>query len=172
MNFLPILDQTTYKLLTILVISLLAWGFLQFSTKAIVVGLSIGIPRGRRLRTLSSFVRTVGSTFIVAITVFEALGAVGFDLAPLIASAGVVGLAIGFGAQTLVKDVISGFFLLLEDQFDEGEEIEIGGKKGEVEKINLRTIWLRDKNGTLHIIPSGSIVNVSNFSRSKKNSSK
>ena len=89
----------------------------------------------------------------------------GFDIAPLLASAGIAGLAIGFGAQTLVKDLLAGAFILIENQFDEGDEVEISDKKGIVEKITLRTVWLKDKEGALHIIPNGSIAMVSNFSK-------
>ncbi len=162
---LTFLTPEVLKLIYILVLTLAIWVVFQLFTRSIVKGISGGSPRGRRLRTLSSVVRTVGSTVIVGFAVFEALATVGVNITPLIASAGVLGLAIGFGAQTLVKDVISGFFLLVEDQFDEGDEIEIAGKKGIVSKITLRTIWLKENNGTVHIVPAGTILMVSNFSR-------
>lgn len=166
-NLTSFIDERTLKLIFILIVSLIIWLVLQLLTRTIVVGISEGTPRGRRLRTLSGIVKATVSTLVLAIAAFEALSVVGFDIAPLLASAGVVGLAIGFGAQTLVKDVISGFFLLIEDQFDNGDEIEIAGKKGVVEKITLRTVWIRDKDDALHIVPNGSITVVSNFSRTK-----
>lgn len=160
------LDQKTIQLVSILLISIVAWGLLQLFTRPLVNNFSIGTPRGRRFRTLSNVVRNIVATIILAFAIFESLSVLGIDLAPLIAAAGVSGLAIGFGAQSLVKDIISGFFLLAEDQFDEGDEIEISGKRGFVQKISLRTIWIKEKDGTIDIIPSGSIVVVTNYSRS------
>ena len=162
---LAALDEKTMQLVSVLVISLVVFLLLQIFTKPLVNNISAGTPRGRRLRTLSNVVRTIVSTIILAFAIFESLSVLGVDLAPLVAAAGVSGLAIGFGSQALVKDVISGFFLLVEDQFDEGDEIEISGKRGIVQKISLRTIWLKEKDGTVNIIPSGSIVVVTNFSQ-------
>lgn len=159
------LDRETLRLIYIFVLAISIWVVFQLLASSIVRGISAGSPRGRRLRTLSSVVRTVGSTLIVVFAIFESLATIGLNITPLLASAGVAGLAIGFGAQTLVKDVITGFFLLVEDQFDEGDEIEIAGKKGSVSKITLRTIWLQEENGTVHIVPAGSITTVSNFTR-------
>ena len=164
---LAAIDQKTIQLLSILLISIVVWTLLQIFTKPLVNIFSFGTPRGRRLRTLSNVIRTLVSTMILAFAIFESLSVLGIDLAPLVAAAGVSGLAIGFGAQSLVKDVISGFFLLAEDVFDEGDEIEITGKRGIVQKISLRTVWLKEKDETIDIIPSGSIVVVTNFSRSK-----
>jgi len=87
------------------------------------------------------------------------------DIEPLLASAGIAGLAIGFGAQTLVKDVINGFFILLENQFDIGDVIKAAGVQGTVEVMTLRKTVLRDANGTLHIIPNSEIHVVSNQTR-------
>lgn len=161
------LDRDSLRLIYILVLSLTIWAVFQLFSRSIAKSFS-GTARGKRLRTLTSVIRAVVSTLIIGFAIFESLSVVGVNLAPLIASAGVVGLAIGFGAQTLVKDVISGFFLLLEDQFDEGDEIEIAGKRGVVKKISLRTIWLEEENGSLHIIPNGTITVVSNFSNVKQ----
>lgn len=165
---LSLLDQKTLNLLFVFGLSLAFWLALQLFTRQLVNNISIGSPHGRRFRTLSNLVRTVVSILILGFAVFESLSIFGVNLAPLAASAGVVGLAIGFGAQALIKDVISGFFLLAEDQFDEGDEIQISDKKGIVKKISLRTVWLEDKEGTLHIVPNGAINVVSNFSRKKE----
>ncbi len=164
---LSVIDVKTMQLITILVISIVFWVLLQLFTKPLINNLSTGTPRGRRLRTLSNVVRPVISTMILVFAVFESLSVLGIDLAPLVAAAGVTGIAVGFGAQSLVKDVISGFFLLVEDQLDEGDEVEISGKRGVVKKISIRTIWLTEEDGTIDIIPSGSIVVVTNFSRTK-----
>jgi small conductance mechanosensitive channel len=90
------------------------------------------------------------------------LGELDIDYAPFLVAAGGISLAIGFGAQSLVKDVVTGFFLLMEEQFALGDFIEIDGHSGTVEKISLRTIKFRGLDGTLHIIPNGSISGVSN----------
>jgi small conductance mechanosensitive channel len=157
--------EVNLRILTIFIVAFVAWLVIQTLTKSFVLAVSVGTPRGKRLRTLTNLVKSTASVVIVTIATFMILQEVGFNVAPLLASAGVVGLAVGFGAQTLVKDVISGFFLLVEDQFDEGDEVEISGKKGVVKKITLRTIWLEDKEGTMHIIPNGTITMISNFSK-------
>jgi moderate conductance mechanosensitive channel len=87
------------------------------------------------------------------------------DIAPVLTGAGIVGLAVGFGAQTLVRDVISGFFLILEDQVRVGDVAAINGTGGLVEQINLRTIVLRDAEGTVHVFPNGSITTLANRSK-------
>jgi small conductance mechanosensitive channel len=88
-----------------------------------------------------------------------------FNLGPMLASAGIAGLAIGFGAQTLVHDFINGFFILLENQYDLGDVIRIAGVKGTVERMSLRNTVLRDEDGTVHIVPNSSIQIVSNTTR-------
>jgi small conductance mechanosensitive channel len=88
-----------------------------------------------------------------------------FDIGPLLAGAGILGLAFSFGAQSLVKDIISGFFILLENQFTVGDVIETAGKSGTVERMTLRVVMLRDLRGVLHIIPNGQMTVVSNQTR-------
>jgi len=155
------------RILYILVVSVIVWAAVQVLTKSFVVSISVGTAKGKRLRTLTNLVKSAASVVIVSVGFVMVLQEVGFNIAPLIASAGIAGLAIGFGAQSLVKDVIAGFFILVEDQLDEGDEVEISGKKGVIKKITLRTIWLKDKDGTLHVVPNGSITIVSNFSKNK-----
>ena len=157
-------DISTSRIIFIIVLGLFAWLATQLLTKGFVIAVSTGTPTGKRLTTLTGLIKATLSILIIAIAGFMILEEFGFNLAPLIASAGIVGLAIGFGAQALVKDIISGAFLLVENQFSEGDEVEISGKKGKVEKITLRTVRIRDKDGTLHTIPNGSITMVSNFS--------
>lgn len=161
------LDKKTFNLIFIFALSFIFWLLLQLFTRKLVNNISTGTPSGRRFRTLSNLVKTAVSILILGFAIFETLSVFGVDLAPLAASAGVIGLAIGFGSQALIKDVISGFFLLAEDQFDIGDEIQIADKKGIVKNISLRTVWLEDKDGALHIVPNGAIVVVSNFSRKK-----
>ncbi len=130
--------------------------------------LSVGTPRGKRLRTLSSVFKAFGSVLILAFAVIETCSVLGIDIAPLVASAGIVGLAIGFGSQQLVRDVVTSFFILAEDQFSEGDDVDIAGKRGIVEHVGFRTIYLRDSEGIQHIIPAGSIAAVTNYSKQKK----
>ncbi|WJH36214.1 mechanosensitive ion channel family protein [Paenibacillus sp. CC-CFT747] len=98
------------------------------------------------------------------ITILLVVSQLGFNLGPLLAGAGVLGLAIGFGAQSMVKDVITGFFIIFEDQFAVGDTIQTGAFKGTVEAIGLRVTTLRTWTGEVHIIPNGTIAAVTNFS--------
>ena len=123
------------------------------------------LERGKRARTLGSLVRNVASALVVGIAVLMVLRELGVDIAPVLAGAGVAGLAIGFGAQTLVRDIISGFFLILEDQVRVGDVAAINGQGGLVEAINLRTIVLRDGEGTVHVFPNGAITSLANKSK-------
>ncbi len=167
MIFSDLLNASFLKLSYTLVALFVLWVVLQLLARTFVKSISEGSPRGKRLRTLTGVIRTLISTILIVVAVFQVLDNLGLNLAPLLASAGIAGLAIGLGAQALVKDIISGFFLLAEDQFDEGDEIEISGKRGQVEKITLRTIWVRETSGVVHIIPAGTINLVSNYSRVK-----
>lgn len=118
----------------------------------------------RRFSTVGELLKntvTIISNFIMILLILSEFN---FHLAPLLASASVLGLAIGFGAQSLVKDVITGFFIILEDQFAVGDVISTGGFKGNVEVIGLRTTKLLGSNGEVYIIPNGTIANVTNFS--------
>jgi moderate conductance mechanosensitive channel len=121
--------------------------------------------REQRSRTVASLLNNVGFILIVAVTFLMVLSALGFPIGPLIAGAGVIGLAVSFGAQSLVKDIISGSFILLEGQFGIGDVVRIGDTAGLVEKITLRTTTLRDVEGTVHIIPNGEITKVSNLTK-------
>src|SRR5882757_4370427 len=105
--------------------------------------------RGQQLRTLSSIIASVGAVLIYFLAAMQVLPLFGVDMKPILASAGIVGLAIGFGAQTLVKDVINGFFILLENQYDLGDHIRIAGVRGNVEDMSLRHTTLRDDDGTV-----------------------
>jgi small-conductance mechanosensitive channel len=119
----------------------------------------------KRAATLSSLLRQVTGIFISFVALMMLLREFRIDVAPIIAGAGIVGLAVGFGAQSLVKDVISGFFILLENQFDVGDVISGAGVAGSVEKIGLRFTQLRDLEGRVHFIPNGEFRVVSNLTR-------
>jgi len=102
---------------------------------------------------------------IVFVAALEVLFLLGLNLAPMLASAGIAGLAIGFGAQALVHDFINGFFILLENQYDIGDVVKIAGVKGAVEHMSLRRTVLRDEDGTVHFVPNSAIQIVSNTTR-------
>jgi moderate conductance mechanosensitive channel len=122
---------------------------------------SIVTLRAKRGKTIAQLLRTVGTTLVLLVAVLLTLNLF-IEIGPLLAGAGIIGLAVSFGAQSLVKDVITGFFLLLENQFALGDVIEIAGKTGVVEHLTLRVVVLRDLEGTRHIIPNSEIKTVSN----------
>ena len=121
--------------------------------------------RRARLRTLLPIARNLLFVVLSVMAVLMALSALGIEVGPLIAGAGVVGVAIGFGSQTLVKDIISGVFFLLDDAFRVGEYIESGGTRGTVESFSLRSVKLRHHRGYLHTVPFGSLAKITNYSR-------
>jgi len=118
-----------------------------------------------RLSTILPLVRDLAFGAIVAITALVVLSSLGMDIGPLLAGFGVLGLAISFGSQTLVKDVVSGIFFIADDAFRTGEYIDTGKLKGTVERITLRSLQLRHQNGPVHTIPFGQIQSVTNYSR-------
>lgn len=118
-------------------------------------------------RRTTTIVRLMGNILRYAINfimILMILGELGIPLGPMLAGAGVLGLAIGFGAQSLVKDIITGFFIIFEDQFAVGDIIQTKGYKGAVEEIGLRTTRIKSWTGEVHIIPNGAILEVTNFS--------
>src|SRR5215510_7585984 len=114
----------------------------------------------QRTETLRSVIRSVSRAVLILVVILEIGSELGFSLAPLLATAGIGGLAVGFGAQSLVKDVISGFFILLEDQFGVGDVVKIGDFSGVVERMTLRATVLRNLEGQVHVVPNGNIQNV------------
>jgi small-conductance mechanosensitive channel len=160
-------------LVEIFVVLLLAWGsyrVLRVVLRRIERSGAAGHPgpgsaQEQRLTTLLSLVRSAGLAVIAVITLFMVLSAIGLEIGPLLAGAGVVGLAISFGAQSLVRDIISGLFILLENQFGVGDVIRVGDVSGTVEKMTLRIVTMRDVQGVVHIVPNGEITRVSNLTR-------
>lgn len=118
-----------------------------------------------RSQTLSSVLRAVVSTVVGSVAVLMVLSTFGVDLGPLLAGAGIAGIAVGLGAQTLVRDCIAGFFILLEDQFGVGDEVDVGSAVGTVESVTLRATVVRASDGTQWTVPNGAIVRVGNRSR-------
>ena len=133
---------------------------LRFSERQPIKGL-----RSQQLHTLASIVGSVGKFVIFFLAALQALPLFGVDVKPILASAGIAGLAVGFGAQTLVKDVINGFFILVENQYDVGDTVKVAGVTGTVEDMSLRRTTLRDANGTVHVVPNSEIKVVSNLTR-------
>lgn len=117
----------------------------------------------KRAKTIAGIVVKLATVVIWVAAIMMSLRELGFDLAPILAGAGIVGLAVGFGAQNLVRDVISGFFILLENQVRVNDVAVVNGTGGAVEEINLRTIVLRSLDGTVHIFPNGTITTLSNM---------
>ena len=153
-------------------ISILAlWYFIRFVSRRIENWGDDGhdhlhTAREQRARTAAKLVRNLGRAVLTVVGVLMVLNQLDFNISPLLASAGVVGLAISFGSQSLVRDYVTGFFLQLEHQFALGDVIRIGGVEGSVENITLRLVYLRDSSGALHIIPNGQIAQVTNLTRS------
>jgi moderate conductance mechanosensitive channel len=123
------------------------------------------LERAKRARTLGAVLNRITSILVVVIAALMILREFRVDISPALTGAGIVGVALGFGAQTLVRDVIGGFFLILEDQVRVGDVVAINGIGGLVQGINLRTVVLRDEEGTVHIIPNGAITTLANRSR-------
>lgn len=118
-----------------------------------------------RITTVSRVLRYTATVIVVLVAGMLILSQVGISIAPILATAGVAGVAIGFGAQSLIKDYLSGFFLLIEDQIREGDVVEVAGKAGVVEEMTLRYVRLRDGDGYVHFVPNGEIKLVSNRTR-------
>ncbi|HMF91304.1 MAG TPA: mechanosensitive ion channel family protein [Candidatus Angelobacter sp.] len=158
------------KLLIILVVAFIFVRLLGVITRRIIAfseKRSPGNPmQAQQVRTVVGAIQSFGVLLIVFFTSMSVLkDAFNINIEPLLASAGIAGLAIGFGAQTLVKDMINGFFILVENQFQVGDVIRTSGVAGTVEQITMRRTLLRDADGALHVVPNGSIQIVSNLSR-------
>lgn len=157
--------------LRIALILILAWVAVSFSHRLIRrlrVYITSNTSDGeevKRIETLGRVFRYILSVIISLVTGILVLGELGVSVAPILGAAGVVGLAVGFGAQSLVKDYFTGFFLLLENQMRQGDVVEAGGKAGVVEEITLRYLRMRDYSGNVHFVPNGSITTVTNMTR-------
>lgn len=121
--------------------------------------------RAQRAKTVGAVLRSVSTIVITAVVGLTVLSEVGINMAPIIASAGVVGVALGFGAQALVKDYLSGIFMVAEDQYGIGDFVDLGDASGEVENVGLRVTQLRDLDGTLWHVRNGEVLRVGNFSQ-------
>lgn len=123
------------------------------------------IERAKRAQTLSRLLQKTLSVVVLTMAGLMVLRELGIDITPVLTGAGIVGLAIGFGAQALVRDVISGFFLIFEDQVRVGDVVAVNGQGGLVEEVNLRTLVLRDEKGAVHTFPNGEVKTLANMSK-------
>jgi small-conductance mechanosensitive channel len=119
----------------------------------------------RRVQTLSGALVTVTAIVVLIAAIFMILAEVGVDVTPLLATAGVAGIAIGLGAQSLIKDMIAGLFILMEDQYNKGDVVKVAGIAGQVEDVTLKRTVLRDLDGIVHSIPNGEITTASNYTK-------
>jgi small-conductance mechanosensitive channel len=118
-----------------------------------------------RRETIATVFGGILRIIVTAIAFLLALEQLGINTGPILGSVAILGLAISFGSQNLVRDVVTGFFILIENQFAVGDVVEISGRTGTVEKINLRSTWFRELTGTIHIVPNGSVSAVANLTR-------
>ena len=121
--------------------------------------------RVQRARTMGSLLKSISSGVIFTIILMMSISELGYDVAPLIAGAGIIGVALGFGAQSLVKDFLSGIFMIFEDQYGVGDVVDVGEASGTVEAVSLRVTRLRDVNGTVWYVRNGEILRVGNMSQ-------
>ena len=123
------------------------------------------IANEKRVQTLTGLIRTICLTGVWVVAIIMSLEQIGLDITPILAGAGIVGLAVGFGAQNLVRDIINGFFMILENQVRVGDVAVVNGTGGLVEAISFRTITLRDLSGTVHIFPNGTVTTMANMTK-------
>ncbi len=168
----PILIEILPQFLLLIVLSIISFKVIRILSKTVkklVMKNAARISKkqkaefSKRIDTLASIIVAIGDIVIWAMIIVFVLGKAGIDVGPLIAGAGIFGVAIGFGSQELVRDMISGMFILLENQIRTGDVAIINGTGGLVEKIGLRTIILRDLSGIVHIFQNGKINSLSNM---------
>jgi len=172
------LPQTLHELVTasrefgaVLVVGVVAWFAVRLVASRIekmarsAPGDEWGPAREQRARTLALLLRNSGQVVVIVVVAIMAMRAFGLDTNPLLAVSGVLGLAISFGSQSLVRDYVTGFFLQFEHQFGLGDTVRIGTVEGTVEDLTLRLVHVRAATGALHIIPNGQILQVTNLSR-------
>lgn len=169
-NVVVLVSDKLPKLLVILVVAFILYRLVKFGTNRLrLLAKRDAVQRSSRaaqMNTMAGIVETACMALIAFIAAIHTLSIFNINVAPLLASAGVIGLAIGFGAQTIVHDVINGMLILVENQFNLGDVIKAAGFVGTVEQMTLRHTTLRDGgNGTLYIIPNSQITTVSNYSR-------
>jgi moderate conductance mechanosensitive channel len=133
--------------------------------RATAQDLAASTRRVQRAKTMGDLLKSVFTGLLIAVFGTMILSEIGVNIAPIIASAGIIGIALGFGAQSLVKDFLSGIFMIFEDQYGVGDVIDVGEASGTVEAVSLRVTRLRDLNGTVWYVPNGEIIRVGNMSQ-------
>ncbi len=167
----PVWATALLSMINVLIILGLAWlvrGLVMRSIRMLqgrLTNSSHDDEEKKRVETLGRVFRYVTSVTIVVVAIMLALSEMGVSIAPLLATAGVAGIAIGFGAQSVVKDYFTGIVMLLENQIRQGDIVEVAGKAGFVEEVTLRYVRLRDYQGSVHFVPNGVITTVTNLSR-------
>jgi small-conductance mechanosensitive channel len=159
---------TAARIVAIIVVAWIVAGLLQRAIRAFRVRIANRMDDReavKRAETLGRVFRYLVTVVVSLIAGMLVLGELGVSVAPILGAAGVVGLAVGFGAQSLVKDYFTGFFLLLENQIRQGDVVNVGDHAGLVEQVTLRFVQLRDYNGNVHFVPNGQISTVVNMSR-------
>ncbi|MCO5999878.1 mechanosensitive ion channel family protein [Actinoallomurus rhizosphaericola] len=165
-----VLRRLTHKLITKITVRMAEGTMperLREKTRTIFDGSPVLVSERRRQRaeTMGSVLRSIASVIILGAATLTVLGYLGLNLTPFLASASIIGVAVAFGAQNLVKDFLTGMFMLLEDQYGVGDVIDVGTAKGTVEAVTLRTTRLRDVNGVVWYVPNGEIKRVGNESQ-------
>jgi small conductance mechanosensitive channel len=167
-DILSVIENKLPKFLVILLIVFLLHRLVLFFVKRLrrLADHQVGnFHRAAQLRTIASIVRATSYSIFGFVVFLQILNLLGIPYQPILASAGILGVAIGLGAQSIFKDMINGVLILVEDQYNVGEIVNIAGLKGTVEDLSLRRTTLRDADGTLYIIPNSQIATVSNLSR-------
>jgi small-conductance mechanosensitive channel len=171
-EFFSDLQDFAYRILPKIVITIVGAWLLTRALKALTARIvritehhAADAARLAQVRTLASVIRATGIGFIVFLAALEILPMLGFKLEPLLASAGIAGVAIGLAAQTIVKDCLNGVLILVEDQYNVGDKVRLAGLAGVVESLSLRKTTVRDGDGTLYVIPNSQITTVANLTR-------
>ncbi len=162
---IALIAYTAWQILTIWIDRKIAEEKAKAGPAQDISEMEIGGPGLSRIATLLPLFKRSGQATIGIIALMLALSSLGVSIGPLLAGAGVVGLAIGFGSQTLIRDIVSGAFFLIDDAFRQGEYVDLGKVKGSVERISVRSLQLRHHRGALHTIPFGEIATITNYSR-------
>ena len=162
----PFGQRVTSSVITIVLLLVMTVVVLEIASAAVERYLSReGAEFSARAKTLLPLLRTALLVVLVTMFILVTLSELGLNIAPLLAGAGVAGLAIGFGAQTLVKDIITGMFILMEDQLAVGDVVKVGPHAGVVERLSLRTLRLRDLAGTVHVVPFSEVTTLQNLTK-------
>lgn len=164
------IKQHAVELIWILILYFLGKIILSFIVKHLIQLADDGddshtSQKEKRAKTLGLIIKSIGNVLIYSVLLFMILSLSGVDIRPILASAGIIGLAIGFGAQSLVKDFVSGLFILIENQYGVGDRVKIGSFEGNVVKITMRPTVLMDDEKNKHYISNGLVKNVTNMSQ-------